>query len=310
MSPSLHPVAPADRLIGQLEGAQPGPTVILLGGVHGNEPAGVQALAQVLAELQQAAPPLRGRLVALRGNVAALRRGQRFVDEDLNRLWRPERVAAVRAAPAQALASSEQREMKQLLAAIDPLLAARGPGRPPVVLGDLHSFSAPGRMFAIADRSLRNANLFGGLDIPLIVGMEAKLQGAAFHYYEEWVDSAFVVEGGQHEDAATVARLAEVVRALLHEVGCLPPAGDVAPAPLHVRQPLRVRPVYRHPVAPEDRFVMRPGFLNLQKVRQGQWLASDRHGRILAPNDGYLLMPLYQAQGSDGFFIAQEAAAA
>ena len=32
---------------------------------------------------------------------------------------------------------------------------------------------------------------------------------------------------------------------------------------------------------------------------------TDKHGKIKAQNDGYLLMPLYQQQGYDGFFIVR-----
>ena len=34
-------------------------------------------------------------------------------------------------------------------------------------------------------------------------------------------------------------------------------------------------------------------------------LAEDRRGLIRAREAGYVLLPLYQAQGSDGFFIAR-----
>ena len=59
-------------------------------------------------------------------------------------------------------------------------------------------------------------------------------------------------------------------------------------------------------IEPGERFRMEPGFANLQHVHRGQLLA--RTGRagevpIRAPFDGLLLMPLYQEQGSEGFFL-------
>ena len=68
--------------------------------------------------------------------------------------------------------------------------------------------------------------------------------------------------------------------------------------------------VARHPITAEDRFVMEPGFLNLAQVRNGQLLAHDRNGEIRAPKDGFVVLPLYQGLGEDGFFWGREASPA
>jgi siroheme synthase len=78
---------PPERIIGRHAGAEPGPTLVGIGGVHGNEPAGVRALQRVLAALQTTRPPFHGELVAIAGNLAALEAGRRFVDRELNRRW-------------------------------------------------------------------------------------------------------------------------------------------------------------------------------------------------------------------------------
>jgi len=66
--------------------------LICIGGIHGNEPAGVQALEQVFKMID--AEPTKnpefkffGTLVGLRGNVAALKKKQRYINKDLNRQW-------------------------------------------------------------------------------------------------------------------------------------------------------------------------------------------------------------------------------
>ena len=50
---------------------------------------------------------------------------------------------------------------------------------------------------------------------------------------------------------------------------------------------------------------MRPGFRNLQPIRHGEQLANDLKGPILATETGRVLMPLYQSQGEDGFFVVK-----
>jgi hypothetical protein len=58
----------------------------------------------------------------------------------------------------------------------------------------------------------------------------------------------------------------------------------------------------RHGIGPEDQFQMAPGFANLDRARRGQLLARDRRGEIRAREDGFLMLPLYQGLGGDGFF--------
>ena len=68
--------------------------MVAIGGIHGNEPAGVRALErlfELLAEEPLINPgfTFKGELLALRGNLEALNQGKRFIDTDLNRIWRP-----------------------------------------------------------------------------------------------------------------------------------------------------------------------------------------------------------------------------
>ena len=62
---------------------------------------------------------------------------------------------------------------------------------------------------------------------------------------------------------------------------------------------------YRHNILPGEGFFMKPGFENFDAIRKGDLLASDRHGEIRSLETGYILMPLYQSQGNDGFFLVR-----
>jgi succinylglutamate desuccinylase len=50
---------------------------------------------------------------------------------------------------------------------------------------------------------------------------------------------------------------------------------------------------------------MQPDYKNFQAVEKGELLALDKHGEIRADEDGLILMPLYQKQGDDGFFLVR-----
>src|SRR5205814_7401338 len=75
-------------------GTRPGPTLILLGGVHGNEPAGIIAARSVLADLT--VDMVSGEIIAFVGNARAVAVGKRYLACDLNRMWTAERMAQAR----------------------------------------------------------------------------------------------------------------------------------------------------------------------------------------------------------------------
>jgi hypothetical protein len=51
---------------------------------------------------------------------------------------------------------------------------------------------------------------------------------------------------------------------------------------------------------------MDPGYSNFQEVVEGQVVAHDHAGPVAIGEKSRLLMPLYQEQGEDGFFLVRE----
>lgn len=296
----------SQRVLGTYEGPEPGPTYVVLGGIHGNEPAGALAARDVLAELERHALPLRGRMIGLVGNRAALHQGLRFLDTDLNRGWRPADIDRLLAAdPADD--RPEDAERRELLAVIEELEAQSDE---PLVFLDLHTTSAPSAPFACGSDTLRNREVMLSLGVPVILGLEESLDGSVMGFLSDRGHVACAVEGGQHE-APIARRLLEVSiwRWLVASGGL---SADVIPeydersielAATSIALPPVVEVRHRHGVTPEDAFVMNPGWESFDAVIAGQALARDRHGEITSPYDSLMLMPLYQAQGDDGFFL-------
>jgi len=300
----------APRRLGEHRGDAPGPTVVVIGALHGNEPAGPAAVRAVLARLERERPAFAGSLVGLVGNRRALAAGARFLGHDLNRSWSHETLAAVVAGGR--ASAPEDLELAELVAEIGPLLAeARGP----VVFLDLHSTSAPGTPFVCMSDVLRNRQIAFALPVPVLLGIEEAIDGALMGYLTELGHVAVAIEGGQHDDRETVERLEAAIWLALVASGCLVAAEVPGLAAAHERlaraaegQPRVLEVRERHPVHPMDGFQMKPGFRNLDRVRRGTLLAADVRGEIRARESGYLLMPLYQSQGSDGFFLARPVA--
>jgi predicted deacylase len=298
------------RQIGWYGGQQPGPLIICIGGMHGNEPAGVFAARRVLQELSARHPPFKGKLVAMTGNRAALARGCRYVSEDFNRMWLPERIAALDSGTIQATLNTEQRECQELMMALDATLAGH---RGPVTFLDLHTTSAAGIPFAIVADTLVNRRLALSIPAPIILGLEEQLDGTALNYMNDRGYAAVGFEGGQNEASTSIDHNEAALWTILIAAGCLPEhsvaQAAAARAVLAARTggvPRIVEVRYRHAIEPADEFMMRPGCASFQPVTRGEVLAHDRHGPVLARESGRILLPLYQSQGSDGFFLVRE----
>lgn len=296
------------RLLGRHSGGRPGPTVVITGGVHGNEPAGCAAALRVLARLRADAMPLRGELWGVAGNLRALAAGRRFIDRDLNRRWLREDIARiVNAGPEEAAEDHEQLELLEVLA---PLLARGGP---PVVFFDLHSTSGPAAPFSCMADVLRNRKIALALPIPVVLGLEEVLDGSLLGYLCDLGHIGVAVEGGQHADPDTIDCHESAVWIMLVAAGALAPE-DVPDLAAHrgrlAGRALGLPPVaeirHRH-VVRRDRepFVMLPGFENFQPVTRGQIVAHDARGPVHAPIAGLMLLPRYQGLGDDGFFIGR-----
>ena len=94
---------------GMLQVRKPGEgraSVAVSVGVHGDETGPIEVLAHLLDALSRDAPALAVDLLVCVGNVDAIRAGKRFIDADLNRMFRP-----VRGSLAQAAESARADEM-------------------------------------------------------------------------------------------------------------------------------------------------------------------------------------------------------
>ena len=278
-------------------------------GIHGNEPAGVEALTRVLGTLQDHPQAFSGRLVALLGNTEAFSQGRRYVEKDLNRMWDRAWIAQLTAHKTEDL-KHEDREQFELLEVLKS--ATRGdPGD--VYFMDLHTSSADGPPFAVLNDSLHSHSFARTFPVPLVLGFEEELRGTLADYMDSLGHVSAGVEAGQHTSSLAVDHLESLIWIALVSAGNLS-REQVPEIQNHYQRladccrdlPSFVEVRYRHPVKREDEFVMQPGCRSFQEVESGQLLARDRQGNLTAPGRAFLLLPLYQKEGEDGFFLAAE----
>jgi succinylglutamate desuccinylase len=310
----MHHLPP--RLIGQYQGTPDGPAIIAFGGMHGNEMAGVQALEKVLhlLDIEPRHNPTfqyRGHFLAIRGNRHASAEGIRFLEKDLNRQWTREQVARVRAQAIQDL-RAEDWELREITGLIDQFIAKVQPSR--IIVIDLHTTTADGGIFTIATEDPASVQLARAIHAPVITGMLQGLQGTTLHYFTNdhfpCPTVAITFEAGQHHDPKAVDRSIAAVINVLRSVEAVRPEDvnhqhdDILIEYCHNLPTLaQLRGVHR--IRPQDHFHMRAGFHNFQHIKSGTLLAHDRNGPIISPYDATLLMPLYQSQGEDGFFLIE-----
>lgn len=298
------------RIIGSYTQDRPGPLLICIAGLHGNEWAGVHALDFMIRMLQVELitnPDFRffGKVIALTGNIPALRVKRRFLHSDLNRMW----IRQLIKNPGNESESGELLRLKEL---IDQLILDWG-GKDIYIL-DLHTTTAEGGIFALPTSSGGSIRIAKAMSVPVIMGLAERLQGTLVKYYGDRLDAditPLVFEAGQHDDPLSVNR------AIASVTNCMVSIGVVKEEDVENRHnallieyaqnlPKMAEIRYIHHITPEMHFVMKKGYQNFDRIEEGEHLANDLGGPIHAQEGGMILMPLYQPQGTDGYFIIKE----
>lgn len=314
-----------DGLIGWVEGRSEGPLLLCIGGVHGNEPAGVRALEEMVWKVEARRDVLAGDFVAIVGNMPALAAGRRFMTYDLNRAWTPLHVGALQAAHRtrsdDAVVRSitrkrarapvpEDLEVLRVLELLERIAARR---RGPVYVVDLHTTSGKGGTFTSTEDHVRHRHFAMKVPFPLVLGLDDHLEGTLLGYLRTLGYTTMLCECGQHREPRAALRAVAAVWIAIRAAGLL--GEEDVPEARRALEMLRntcahlpciLDTVYRHPFDERDRYVTRPGFRNFDRVSAGEVIGDDRNGEVVAPQGGMLLMPLYQRLGEDGFFVVRQ----
>lgn len=206
------------------DSGQPGPHVLLVSLIHGNELAGATVLAELLAENFA---PLRGRLTLGFANLAAFARfdpaaplTSRFVEEDMNRVWDDIQLFGVR----RSVELDRAREIRPLIDTADILL-------------DLHSMLWPSVPLLLCGPSPRGLALARDIATPAtIIADDGHVGGKRLIDYGHFTAATgsaagILVEAGQHWEPAAIAQTRATVRTLLHHTGMANFPTPAAPQP-------------------------------------------------------------------------------
>lgn len=298
---------PTNRVMKKLKGSKSGPTVLFFAGVHGNEPAGVMALKQVFEDLSKKENTLRGTVYGLIGNLKALAIGKRYVDMDLNRLWTKNNIKMV---SNKKVLLEEEKELLELLDLLREIIKNE---KGPFYFIDYHTTSSKTLPFITINDSMINRKFARQFPVPIVLGIEEFLDGPLLSYINQLGYVAVGFESGQHTDPAaitnsvaftymTLAASGVIGKMDVEDFGHYP--HQLEKAATSVRDIFEV--VHLHKITGVDVFKMLPGFESFQKINKGTHLATNNFLPVYSGYEGRLFMPLYQNQGSDGFFIIRK----
>lgn len=305
------------RVIGKYEGIDRGPLLIAFGAMHGNETAGVKAIDLMLKMLEVEPitnPEFRyaGKFIGIIGNLEAYKNKQRFIDKDLNRSWMRENVEKAFDSE-KGNEFSELTEIRYIIQNVFKEIKTYRPSK--IYVLDLHTTSSKGGIFTIVPKEDESMAIGQELGAPVITNLTNDIKGTSMQYFTTQnmgvPTVCFTFESGQHEDPLSVNRAIAAI------TNCMKIIGSIDGRHIENRHnsllveyskglPRLNRLIYKHGITAEDAFVMKEGYKNFQEVKKGEILGRDRNGEVKAPRKGLILMPLYQKQGDEGFFLVEE----
>lgn len=269
-------------------GSEPGPAVAITALIHGNELCGAWALSGLLALLDGGARLRRGSLTLALCNLRAFDRfdpasphASRFVEEDLNRQWSPDRLAG-----GSSLERRRAAELRPWLEDADYLL-------------DLHSMHEEGSPLLLTGMQPRHVDFVRALGVAGTVVIDAgHAEGKRMRDFgrfgsDEGDARSVLIECGYHGDPDSrlvaqdaVHRLLELTRIV--DLQELPPQWrlDRPPAQwaLEVTDAVVAQTM-------DFRFALTPGDLQVME-RKGTVIGSEQGREIVTPyDDCVLVMP-------------------
>ncbi len=263
----------------EIKGAQPGPTSIILAGVHGDEVCGVAALEKIIPTLKIE----KGRVLFAYGNPRAITRGLRFAEMNLNRAFKPDNLISKK--EKETYEYRRAQFLKPYLAQADALL-------------DIHaSYNSKSQKFIIAED---NAQLIVKyLPFHLIVsGFDAVEPGGTDYYMNSLGKMGICAECGYLGDPESFKIAEESIISFLA-------VREHIKRPLAPEKQLRIT-IYELYLTKTADFKLAKNFADFQKITSGELIARDGQEEIRAPRNSIILFASSPGTiGAEAFLLGE-----
>lgn len=301
------------RELGRYGHAQTGHTLVVIGGVHGNEPAGLIAGQRVLDRLSQPeSGEIRGRLIVLAGNLAALNDDDpdiRYIDHDLNRLCVDEHFNEPSST------SVEHEQMQELFTSLLAIQESCRAGNQQMIVLDLHTTSSASQPVVVFEDSLKARAHAMRMPCPKYLGIEEEIDGLVIDAVTNRLGCiSYLIEGGQHEDPLSIDVHEAAIWIALNSAGIYAisqspgdPVGMIRKAAQD--RELEVFDVRHREQITHESFVICDGIENGTHVTAERTvLAHQNDEEVRSPIHGLVFLPNKQTHkrvGDDGFFVVR-----
>ncbi|WP_298237269.1 succinylglutamate desuccinylase/aspartoacylase family protein [uncultured Algibacter sp.] len=292
------------RIIKEIHGEEKGPTLVFFGGIHGNEKAGVIALQEVLKNIKP--DELNGSIYAISGNLKALEKNQRYINQDLNRLWTRDNINTIKN---KNTLNNEEKELLKLLYFLERILKIKSG---PFYFFDLHTTSSKTLPFITINDALINRKFSKLFPVPIVLGIEEYLNGPLLSYINTLGYLSLGFESGQHVDVRSIENNLAFINLVLHYTGAINKAeaynleyyNQLKEESKSLNRFFEI--THLHSINKKDSFKMYEGFKSFQKINKGAKIARNNKEDIYSKHDARIFMPLYQKKGAEGFFIIRD----
>lgn len=253
-----------------------GPTVVVLGAMHGNERVGVAVQDLLAAEIDP--KKLRGELFLIVGNPLAYEKNVRFVDTDLNRLFGNHFAELEKV---QTPNNEQSRALK-----IAPYLAKAN------YLLDIHSTIKPSVPFIFIHNTENHKKLADLFETEFIVSVDSNFKSADISSSaDNYVDASGAVgltyESGWHKDELSPESVLNKTKLFLQTVGAYDFGISLNQSSTIAKHLI----IYNDVIPKHDDFAFTQDYKNFDFVSKGVALANENKKPIIAERDSYIIFP-------------------
>ncbi|MDP2587267.1 MAG: succinylglutamate desuccinylase/aspartoacylase family protein [bacterium] len=263
-----------------ITGPQPGPTSLIIGGVHGDETCGSQAVLAAMHDVQVQ----KGRVLLLFGNPRAIRKNCRFTETNLNRMFRPD--SELSQAERASYEYGRAQQLKPYFAEASALLdihASFTPGSLPFIICEPQSYAVASQLPASI----------------VVSGFDRVQPGGTDYYMNRLGKIGICLESGYLGDPASRKIAQDGITSFLRARGHI----DGMPISGSKQTRLSVFLQYR---TQTSSFKLARAFNDFAVVRQGEQIGHDGPRSIVAPKTCRIIFARdHSAIGEEAFLLAE-----
>lgn len=266
------------EFVWHFKSSTPGPKVVIIGSLHGNERIGAEAIEKLKNDLADC-KLLAGEVFLILGNPFAYEQNVRFLEFDMNRLLGKD-YSDLETADSSTLAIEQKRvlEIAEIVKDADFLL-------------DIHSTIKPSRAFMYCETSLEHLKLANLFSVDYIVSAAsdfrpADLVSSVDNFVDERGGIGLTYEAGWHEDPLKVSEVIKNIKTFLQELDVYD--FELAVNSAHIAQQMLI---YADVIPQSGSFSFVKDFENFDFVEKGSIIALDGDAEITAKQDSYVVFP-------------------